>query len=769
MEKRSAAGLFWLVVLLGGCFVGMHLAWECCDGLAFPESHSERFMRYPLYCAEWMRSLPGETRAWLSGASPLAPRLLPPATFNYPPLSFVVSGAAMLLFGQKVMVLRLAQDLFAVGLIAAMGRIGWRVAGARGAVLLALGVTTAVWTSEYARIYTQDLGQMFFLALLVLLTMESEGLTRPRACLGLGVVFGLGMLTKYYFVLLGLPLLLVAAAPGFFSSRASVQGALAVLAMASQLVTMTWWGMKQTEASLGKVTPEGLPVDYSVPLVLGAEGLFLVGLLLARHLARGRAALPPGVGLLLVASTCGLVCAPWYFSRMDLWFWVLEAHTLAVPEATGSASWVSEAGRILANGLDVLDSFYWGGRFWLGLGTILLLTWREKGPFVRFITLGAGVIVGLNVFLLLPDPRYQAPMLPLLVLLAFLGAARSRATFAACATFMLVAGTLQAGGWLPGVARLARAAGLELKPISESCPHALPVPFDLARQPLDVVPVAEPPTWTPGVLDALPRGARLGVLSLHPVGTQRPEPLLFRAWLRQLGQVVPLDPSADISTSGLDRVVAISWDLPPPPLELETAPRRYRVWIKDLDDVEPRLEVRDLWFDLYTCGSAPGSLGPVVRIPAPLLRSRVTPASPPPAQGSAPAPGQAPPPPAPLPAFARSIQGLNPGRFPELVRNLPRLRGQDGALRFQSGQLVQEVRISRILEGQLRVGGGFDLEGRVTLDGREVPARFVITANESREAEVNTIYLPGWATEVPYRWSQARGLWVAGYEEPTFE
>lgn len=740
MGWRRRAVFYGLLGLLGGVFAGIHLAWELRDGLAFPESHSERFMRYPLYCAEWIRNLPAEFGAYLSGETPLPPRLSPPGTLNYPPLTFMVSGLAIMFFGQKVLVMRLAQLVFVFGLIALLGRIGWRVAGWRGAIVLALGITTATWTSEYSRIYTQDLGQMFFLALLVALLLEPEGLRRPRTCLAVGVAFGLGMLTKYYFMLMGLPLVMLAAAPGLFASRASILGGVGVLVMSGQLFWSARSGMRFAEANLGRVSAEGLPLVSPLPQVLGAELLFLSGLVLACVLARGHQRLPSGVGLLAAASIAGLICAPWYFARMELWFWVLEAHTQAVPGALQEgATWFEAMTRVLSNSLNVLDSFYWGGRYWLLLGCVLLWTWREKRALGRFLLPASAVILGLNFFLLLPDPRYQAPMTPLLVLLAFLGMARNRVAWTLCVAFMIFAGMLQMAGWLPAVGRVAAAAGLELRPVSEICPHALPVAFEVPRQPIRVVPVAEPPTWSPGILDAIPAGRRVGVLALtEPQG--RAIPVLFRAWLSHLGEVVELDPASEDSLSDLDYVLTMAWDSPPAPLEMGEEPRRFRVLFKDLCQDRPELEVLDLHFHLYACRGSTGMPG--------LL-------------GASSVPGET--------SGSDLVTGMQTGTLAELVMALPESRGRGGALFFQSGRGIQEVRLLRVGEAQLRVGGGHVVDGRVLLEGRAVPVRFVVLPDETGAPDIRTIRVLRWATAVPYRWSETRRVWLAGHEEPSLQ
>jgi len=422
---------------------------------------------------------------------------------------------------------------------------------------------------------------------------------------------------SYAFILLALPMTLVAVGPGLFSSKRSLQGILLVLALLGAVVLQTVAGLQWAQAD-GDPTRTGLRIIYNGPLIQGAQLTFIVAFFLSGYLSRGVGQVAPGVGLLTVASVCGLVCAPWYFSRMDVWIWLFDTQYQAVPFAAESASWFLESGRVLFDGLRVLDTCYLGIRLWIVVGTLLLLAWRDKQRVACFLTISSTVILGLHIFLLRPDPRYYAPMTPILVIQAFLWAARSRATFVACLVFMILAGTLQAAGWLAPIDRAAGAAGITMVASSIICPapgRTRPVQpvcagVDLAATSairpnpsmttsgarLTVVTVAEPPNRTPDLLDAIPRGARLGYLRLHPRGAAL-EPLLFPEWFNRLCTVVYLTPESLQSARDLEFVLVVSSDHPPPALDLGSTPIRFRTWLR-----EAGVGVRRTYFDLYPIG-----------------------------------------------------------------------------------------------------------------------------------------------------------------------
>jgi hypothetical protein len=491
LPRKLICGL----VLLAAGFFWTHLNWENHDGLSVPDPHSANFMINAFTCSTFLVQAQDALVKSFTGV-PLGE--LPPfhRTQDYPPLVFMLSALVMHFFGVDIQVARMAQVLFVVGLIMVMGRIGWQSAGWRGAILLALGIATSVWTAQFTRIYCMAPGQMFILAVCLTLLLDSQGLTRRNVCLAIGLAFGVGMLIKYSVLLLVLPAVFIFALPRLFGSFHSVLAFLALLFQIAMVVLYTWWGIIWVRVVGG--------VGLWDPLVLAAEAIFLLGLLMALVLER-RFGPSSGVGLLLVSSACGLVCSPWYFANMDLWEPLIALQIRALPINLGTSDGFFGFFKAQDQPLWVTSSFYWGGLAWLAAGTLLLLTWRQKIR-VTLPLVAVCVSVLLAHYLLLPaDVRYLSTTTPLLVILAFLWAARWRFSFVPCVAFMLGAGLLQVAGWQPSVQDLAGRAGIEVFPLSREFTG----PLDDFEPPgflsdLTQVPVAEFPTFESDFLDEIP-------------------------------------------------------------------------------------------------------------------------------------------------------------------------------------------------------------------------------------------------------------------------
>ncbi len=121
---------------------------------------------------------------------------------------------------------------------------------------------------------------------------------------------------------------------------------------------------------------------------------------------------------------------------------------------------------------------------------------------------------------------------------------------------------------------------------------------------------------------------------------------------------------------------------------------------------------------------------------------------------------------APPPYSDPNLRGLNPASIETMVRDLPRTRGRNGVLRFKSGQGVQEVQILEVSGGGLEPGGGVGFDGVVTIDGQQRYVKFIIGSDDQKVAQVQKILLASSNTQIPFTWSEARALWVAGPEEP---
>ncbi len=586
-------------------FLVIHLAWEEHNGMGFPDHHTPNFLGFAIQSGKWIEGQDHQGRL-LPGFAERGPDQIFPNTGDYPPLLFLMSGAAMSVFGEDRTVARLPQLVFVLGLILAMARLGWQVAGTRGAVLLALGAATASWTGHYTRVYCLALGQMFVLAVILTWILDSERLTHPRVCAMIGLVFGLGMLVKYSVLILILPVLLVSALPRLLRSRISIPALLLLLGETVLIVQMTRALILQTRA------PELAPFELGEwSWILLAEGLFLLTAICAWDLGR-RGLRSPGAGLLMVASVCGMVCSPWYFVQGELWAWFIDFQSGYTPAMTGQLLSLESLRGSLAAAWRVLETFYWEARWLLGLGPVALALWGWRSPRVRFLLVASLAILLTQVLLLHPSKRYFASMLPALVVLAFLWAARWRWSFVACTLFLSVAGTLQLAGWLDPVGQAARMAGLKLTPVSDF-PLASVQPIQTFLTP---IPIAEPPAQTLDFLEAITPGSTVG--HLKAICKSEPQPSrFFEIWLSTRARVYELTPSDHLPFSSLDYLVLTSWRKlskeQSHPFGLKTSPDLYKI----------EISTRTLYLYVHRLQDAPKPRAPVHGTPTGPLEAPV--------------------------------------------------------------------------------------------------------------------------------------------------
>lgn len=319
-SRGPAGGELWLTVLfvlfLCAGILALQVDWEGRAALIVADHHFSLFMETAAETWRWLLGLPPPEPDPMGSCSPDARGFFPP-TKHYPPLAFLLAAWSMVWFGLDLSVARGSQAIFVCGFVACMARVGWQLAGSRGAMLLALGAASAPWTLYFLLNFTLLPGQFMALALTMTLLLDSESLTRPRSCVAVGLALGLGMLVKQSFLLYSLPLMAAAALHGAPRVSGAWRGALAVAgtlgALACFILSVPEWkpheGLEQTVKSQ-------IPV-----LVLGAELLFAALFVLAQwsRRRRGQSMLcDSGVGLALAVSVAGMVCSPWYMAHLEL-------------------------------------------------------------------------------------------------------------------------------------------------------------------------------------------------------------------------------------------------------------------------------------------------------------------------------------------------------------------------------------------------------------------------------------------------------------------
>ncbi len=519
----------WVAVMMLA-FAAVQVWWEGHTELVFPDYHSADG-NDGLRCALDYYDLFTTGDDWTTGRSICNP----------------VAGAAMAAWGPEIAVARLSQVPFILGVIVLVAGIGWRFAGSRGAILLALGVTLSPWAWLFVRNYTRVPVSMFAVAATVFLLLISRNLTRPAVCAALGLAMALGWLADLAYPLILAPMTLIVAGRGLWSSRRSIFSVLVLLA------TLVLLAVLMLDHACAPANRFPLP-DRFVSLVV--MNLWAAALLICLGISRGRP-WTPGTGLAVSVSLGGLLASPYllYYREVRIGeMWVAQVEWNS-PLLGGFWSF----GACLRQYVCWLNGMSWGGLVWLVAGTVLLAAWKPTRTVALQVGLGAlGTLTILSWIVPPVYARYLAPYLPMFAILAFLWAARWKASYLACLVFMLTVGPLQVLGNMPPLEGALARSGLSGL-VSDH-------PWYHSRAPLPDwgIPAVRDPMPVPSVLGQIPRGARIGLFLVHTEETAR----FQERHLELHFQVTRLLPGPHLDLKDLEYVVVIApagWTLPSDP------------------------------------------------------------------------------------------------------------------------------------------------------------------------------------------------------------
>ena len=528
-KGEALRAAFW-VALVMVAFLAVQAWWEGHTELAFPDIHSADGNDSIRSALEFRDLFRGD--GWFTtGRSVCNP----------------VAGAAMALWGPEASVARLSQVPFVLGVLGIMAGIGWRYAGRRGAILMALGAATSPWSVLFLRHFTRAPVCMFAVAATVLLLLVSRNLTRPWACVLLGGALGLGWLADLSFPLAMAPLALLTGGRGLWESRRARFAMLTLLSAVTLLALL----LADGSAAPARLLPLS---DGALQKVV--MNLWMAPLLVALWVSRGKP-WTAGAGLAVSVSVAGLLASPYHLYYME--FRIQELLTALVEQNSPFFGGFWTVGGGLEQYACWLNGFYTGGYLWLVPGSVLLALWKPTRGLAA--TVGPGFLGALAILSYAVPPiyaRYLAPLLPLALLLGFLWAARWRASYVACLAFMLAVGPLQVLGTMPPL----QGALQELGVSTFLCDH----PWHYERWPRLRwgIPSAWDPLPTPSVLEQVPRGARVGLVLVQAQDTQR----FYLKYLGYRFRVVrlPVTPRLELGDAQYVVVVAPrSWELPGDP------------------------------------------------------------------------------------------------------------------------------------------------------------------------------------------------------------
>lgn len=519
-------GVVAFVILLALGLQWVHLEWERQGGARIPDAHIYRFL-----------TLARQTQAWLEvGGSPPPGSALQgrgpfPPTRDYPPATFLVAAVGLETLGPTPTAARLSQGVFVLAFVLLMARIGWQLAGRRGAALLALAAAGSPWIAQYQREFSMVLAEMAMVALAFSLLLDTRGLTRPGWCAALGFALGLGMLVKQSFLFFAAPLLVAASVPVVVSS---VRSARLGLVLVWLLVTVAAVVSEALE-SLPRHAVSG--VVYETERLFMVEGLFLlmVGIALW-NLRTGR--WTPGAGLLLAVGVAGATCSPWYMVHLPEMAELMRIHEVAL-RPIGP---VQQMGSYLA----ALQSFYAFGLAWLGLGILGMLCWPPMRRTGLVLTLAVAGVVAIHCLAMPPQARYLPPVAALVLPLAFLWLAHSRTTFALAVLVLAPLGLLQVAGFHPD---LRETLPLETYPVRNSVGNLW---WNFAA-----IPIAEPVQEARPLVQTIPAGSRVGLVRRNSAlrcGNRSELVRYLDAYLSARARIEIL-PDVDPDLEGLDYLI----------------------------------------------------------------------------------------------------------------------------------------------------------------------------------------------------------------------
>ncbi len=415
-----------LGVVVLAAVAGSGLAWIAGDA-APPLEHSGRSIQDSILL--WQRLQAG----------------LGPGADDYPPLSSLVSAVFYSLLGPSRLVALGSQFVFLLPYLAGCWWIGRELGGRGGGALTLLAAAGNPWMAFHLHGYYLEVGTTAMVAAAFALLLASRGGRVPGPTLALGLVAGLGMLSKWSFLLfLGPGLLWSALAAWREQGHSRWLGAASLGCLAFTLVLLR---AARDEAARGfPWTPYGLCL---------AAWLLLAVLAGRRWRATGWNA---GLGTALAWGLGFLVCAWWYFLSV----WELQT------KATGDAGQGFAVGVSLARLVATLATCTWGAPLFFALGTLAGLRVRP----LRLPTLFAwgGILLCLLFYVVWrvpPGPRYALPATVLVLAVSFGWWGRVRYAPLALGLLLTALGWLQVGSWMgnapvgettlqPELARVAR-------------------------------------------------------------------------------------------------------------------------------------------------------------------------------------------------------------------------------------------------------------------------------------------------------------------------
>ncbi len=396
-----------MVILVFLVLAGLNFTWIMRD-MAPPFEHSGRSIQESVVL--WQRFLDGRG---------VAPNV-------YPPLSYIVSAGFYYVFGVSKITAISSQLVFIIPYLFGAWWLGRELGGRGGGQLVMLAAAGNPWMSLHCRGYFLEVGMTAMVAAALALLCASNNCSKPKITLSLGIVLGLGMLSKWAFIFFVAPAMLIP-----FVKAWKEGGHSRVLACCSfiapvLMIAALWLALNTSFWEFPRKS-----------YLLASDIWFLLGI--ASFWSIRKKGWSAGAGL-AVAFTVG------YF--ISGWWYFLSLQELRV-KAFGDFGQGYNETLSMAILWGTLLNTYWIAPIWFGCG--LVYGFFKRGMRALTFALTAGIVAGLLFYWISrvpPGPRYMLPGTLMMLVVGFAWLGRFRFIRWAVASILIAVGILQTSHFL---------------------------------------------------------------------------------------------------------------------------------------------------------------------------------------------------------------------------------------------------------------------------------------------------------------------------------
>ncbi len=381
VERWEILSVFLVFVVLAGlCFT-----WIMRD-MAPPFEHSGRSIQESVLL--WHRLMNGH------GVSPN----------GYPPLSYIVSSGFYCLFGVSKVSAISSQLVFLIPYLFGAWWLGRELGGKSGGQLVLLAAAGNTWMGTHLIGYFLEISMTAMTSAALALLFASKNCTKPKTTFFMGVALGLGMLSKWTFVLFVAPAMLI---PFFKAWKDGGHSRIFAICsfIAPVLLLLILWNALHT--SFWVFPRKSFMLAIDIWFILGAAAFWSIR----------KKGWTTGTGIAVAFTAAFFIFGWWYFLSLQM----LRAKAIA--DFSQSFN-VLEALSVL---LGTLCTCYWIAPVWFASGFLFGIYKRSMRAIT--LTFTAGIVLTIVFYLFShvpPCPRYMLPGTLMFLVIGFAWLGRFR-------------------------------------------------------------------------------------------------------------------------------------------------------------------------------------------------------------------------------------------------------------------------------------------------------------------------------------------------------